>query len=292
MVNRRLVVGDRVEPFELPDPQGRPVTVDPGVTAATVVAFTSSGCPYALAWHDRIQVLARDYAARGVRTVQVFSNDPDAQPADRPESLARRVAAGELAGDVLVDAGQDQAQRFGATATPEVFVLDDQGVIRYHGAPDGNFDEPALRAEWARNALDAVLEGRPVDRPTTSPAGCSIKWRVELLWWEGCPSHDEAEMLLHTALGELGRTDVALRRVRVADLDEAAARDFSGSPTFQVGGRDLFPSEADPALGCRIYARPGGRFGPLPDSDDLQMRLREALARPWDLPGWTDFRAR
>jgi hypothetical protein len=289
-VNRRLAVGDAVGPFELRDPHGRPVTVDPGTSAATVVVFTSSGCPYALAWHDRIQELARDYSGRGVRTVQVFSNDPDAQPADRPEALARRVGNGELVGDVLVDGLQEQAQRWGATATPEVFVVDRDRVVRYHGAPDGDFDEPERRADWVRDALDAVLEGRPVDRPDTSPAGCSLKWRVELLWWEGCPSHDDAERLLRSALGRLTRSDVVVRRVRVDDDDQATARHFPGSPTFQVGGRDLFPSPAAPALGCRIYSRPGGRVGPLPDGDDLQVRLREVLARPWDLPGWTDFR--
>ena len=147
------------DPSSCADPHGRPVTVDPGTSAATVVVFTSSGCPYALAWHDRIQELARDYSARGVRTVQVFSNDPDAQPADRPEALARRVENGELVGDVLVDGLQEQAQRWGATATPEVFVVDRDRVVRYHGAPDGDFDEPERRADWVRDALDAVLEG-------------------------------------------------------------------------------------------------------------------------------------
>jgi hypothetical protein len=289
---RRLSVGDQVDAFELPTPDGAPLLVDPTTAAATVVVFTSSGCPYALAWHDRVQDLARDYAPRGVRTVQVFSNDPATQPADRSDALARRVVAGELAGDVLVDAGQEQAQRFGATATPEVFVLDRQGVVRYHGAPDGNFDEPTLRAQWARDALDAVLAGRAVERRETSPAGCSVKWRVELLWWEGCPSHDHAEALLRTALGDLGRAEVAVRRVRVSSADEAEARHFPGSPTFQVGGRDLFPTDADAGLGCRIYARTGGRVGPLPEAEDLQDRLREVLARPWDLPGWTDFRRR
>ena len=49
---------------------------------ATVVVFTSNGCPYALAWHDRIQDVARDYADRGVLLVQVVSNDSELQPLD------------------------------------------------------------------------------------------------------------------------------------------------------------------------------------------------------------------
>jgi hypothetical protein len=68
------------------------------------------------------------------------------------------------------------------------------------------------------------------------------------------------------------------------------SRSFPGSPTFQVGGLDLFPSDAPVALACRVYQRPDGRISPLPSSDQLQERLRDALARPWDLPGWVDIR--
>jgi hypothetical protein len=73
---------------------------------------------------------------------------------------------------------------------------------------------------------------------------------------------------------------------------EAQRLGFPGSPTFQVGGEDLFPTDSVPALTCRIYPREGGRFSPLPDTSDLAARLRSVLARPWELPGWVDFRAR
>jgi hypothetical protein len=76
----------------------------------------------------------------------------------------------------------------------------------------------------------------------------------------------------------------------VRNRGEAQRLGFPGSPTFQVGGRDLFPADAPPALGCRVYIRPDGRVSPLPDRDDLAARLREALARPWDLPHWVDPR--
>lgn len=288
----RPVVGDRLSGFTLPDPSERMVAVDPQDSPATVVVFTSSGCPYALAWHDRIQDLARDYESRGVRTVQVVSNDESTQPADSTQALQRRVAAGDFGSVVLQDAGQSVAAAFGATATPEVFVLDRDGVIRYHGAPDENHDEPALSARWVRDALDAVLDERNVPLESTSPAGCSIKWRVELLWSDGCPTHDDAADLLEETLSAMEREDVAVRAVRVATRAEADARSFPGSPTFQVGGLDIFPADVTPSLGCRVYSRPDGRIGPLPAQDELEMMLRAALARPWDLPGWTDFRSR
>src|SRR3954470_9664106 len=204
----RLGVGDLAPCLVLTDVHGETVTVDPAQSRATVVVFTSNGCPYALAWHDRIQDVAREYADRGVAVVQVVSNDPVLQPLDSLDGMAARVERGEVAGLYLRDEDQSAARRYGATATPEVFVVDTSGVVRYHGAPDRDFDDPGLRAEWLRAALDAVLDGREPELASTPPAGCSVKWRVELLWWAGCPSHERAADLVADALRELHREDV------------------------------------------------------------------------------------
>src|SRR3954468_25002266 len=112
----RLGVGDLAPCLVLTDVHGETVTVDPAQSRATVVVFTSNGCPYALAWHDRIQEVARDYAARGVLLVQVVSNDAEQQPLDSVESMAARVERGEVAGPFLRDEDQSAARRFGATA--------------------------------------------------------------------------------------------------------------------------------------------------------------------------------
>ena len=286
----RLGVGDPAPRFALPDPSGTVVRLEPERHAATVVVFTANGCPFARGWHDRIQRVARDLAGRGVAVLQVVSNDEADHPEDSLDGMRARVAAGELAGPFLRDAEQSAARDYGTTATPEVFVIDPAGVVRYHGAPDADHDDPAQGAAWLREAVDDVLAGREVSRPATSPAGCSVKWRVELLWWDGCPSHGAAAELLGNVLADLGRDDVRVVERQVRTREEAARLGFPGSPTFQVGRRDLFPVEAPPALTCRVYPRPDGRSSALPAADDLAARLREALARPWDLPGWVDPR--
>jgi hypothetical protein len=169
-------VGGTVADFTLDDTDGLPVPLQSDA-AATVVVFTCNHCPYALAWHERINAVARDYAAAGVRTLQISSNDAKRYPRDAPAAMAARVRAGEFAGPYLYDATQEVARAWGARATPDVFVLDGDMRLAYRGAPDADHRNDSLNAGWLRAALDAVLAGRPVEEPVTEPVGCSIKWK-------------------------------------------------------------------------------------------------------------------
>ena len=168
--------GDTVPDFTLPDTDGTPVPLGSDA-AATVVVFTCNHCPYALAWHGRIDAVARDYAGRGVRTLEICSSDAERYPRDGPDAMRARVQAGEFAGPYLHDGSQDVARGWGAKVTPDVFVLDSNLRLAYRGAPDANYRDESLRAGWLRAALDAVLAGRAVAEPETDPVGCSIKWR-------------------------------------------------------------------------------------------------------------------
>jgi peroxiredoxin len=162
--------------FTLPDTDGTPTPLHVDGAPAAVVVFTCNHCPYALAWHERIQNVARDYADRGVRVLQINANDSVRYPRDSLEAMQARVDAGEFAGPYLHDATQEVARAWGAKTTPDVFVTDASGVV-YRGAPDADHGDPSLNAQWLRAALDDVLAGRPVANPETKPVGCSIKWR-------------------------------------------------------------------------------------------------------------------
>lgn len=170
-------VGDKVETFTLPRVDGGDFTVDPATAAATVVIFTANHCPYALAWHERIQQVARDYADRGVQVIQINPNNQVTHPADSTAASAERVAAGHFAGPYLRDEPQELTRTWGAERTPDVFVIDATGTLVYRGAPDADYEDESQRASYLRDALDDVLAGRPVSLPQTTPRGCSIKWR-------------------------------------------------------------------------------------------------------------------
>jgi len=171
-------IGDRAPALQLPDTNGLihalPV---PGEAPATVIAWTCNHCPYALAWHERIQAVAREFAGRGVAFLQLNSNDGARYPADSLDAMRARVDAGEFATPYLHDEEQAAARAYGALKTPDVFVLDAGLRLAYRGAPDADYEDDALNAAWLRGALEAVLSGRSPDPAETDPVGCGIKWR-------------------------------------------------------------------------------------------------------------------
>ena len=172
-----ISIGDMAPAFRLPDTAGELHGLEGA--PVTVLVFTCNHCPYALAWHGRMLAVARDYAARGVQVLAINPNDATRQPKDSVEHMRGRVAAGEL-GDVpyLHDETQEVARSYAAVTTPDVFVLDRAGVLRYRGALDAAYDDEAQNAAWVRSALDAILAGRDPDPAETAPVGCSVKWRA------------------------------------------------------------------------------------------------------------------
>ena len=101
--------------------------------------------------------------------------------------------------------------------------------------------------------------------------------RIELLWWEGCPSHPEALEDLRSVLAEEG-LDPGSVELREVETDEQAAREaFPGSPTILIDGRDIVPAEGKPvSLTCRVYRLRDGRPSPTPDPEDVRAAVQRA----------------
>jgi hypothetical protein len=104
--------------------------------------------------------------------------------------------------------------------------------------------------------------------------------RVELLFWDGCPSHPQALADLSAAMEELG-LDPATILVREVDTDQRAERErFVGSPTIRIDGQDIDPPGEDPVgLTCRVYRLADGRYSPVPDPATVRAALRNAMTR-------------
>jgi len=145
----------------------------------TLVVFSCNHCPFVQAWQKRMVALGNEYAAKGIGVVFVNANDPTAYPTDDMATM-KQVAAGEgYRFAYVVDATSDVARAFGATRTPEAFLFDGAGHLVYHGAIDDNAHEPdRVTHRYLRDALDALLAGRPVDPAEVPFIGCTIKLRA------------------------------------------------------------------------------------------------------------------
>ena len=173
-----ISIGDRAPDFELPATDGESHALGGGDASATVVYWTCNHCPYALAWHDRMLDVARDYADRGVRVLGINSNDAERYPADSFDAMTKRVDdEGGWPHPYLLDESQQVARSWGAERTPHVYVLDSDLRLRYVGAPDADYDDPSQGGTWLRGALDAVLAGDDPEPAETEAVGCTIKWK-------------------------------------------------------------------------------------------------------------------
>lgn len=154
--------GAKVTDFERSDSAGKSVKLTDVLKSANavVVDFWSSRCPVSKKYEPVLKKLANDYGAKGVTFLGVDSNFNEPAPEVQKVRSARAVTI-----PVLMD-GKDGtlATYFGASHTPEAYVITKDGVLAYHG----NLDEIG-------GALDAVLAGKPVPKAETRAFGCSIK---------------------------------------------------------------------------------------------------------------------
>lgn len=138
---------------------------------AVVVMFISTQCPYSNAYNDRMRDMASAYASKGVLLVGINSNKTE----DAATALSHAKAHGHRF-PIMKDPENKVADLYDARHTPTVYVVDSQGKVRYEGRIDENYEDPAgVTSPDLKNALDALLAGKPVARTMTKAFGCSIK---------------------------------------------------------------------------------------------------------------------
>lgn len=165
-------LGRRVKDFSLPNARdGKSVNLlGDGKQKATVVMFISTRCPISLAYDARMKAIAAEFEKKGVRFVAINSNVEE-----HAEEIKQHAAKAGFSFPVLKDEGNVIADRFKALVTPEIFVLDSQAVVRYHGRIDDSQDPNAVKSNDLHDALKAVLAGNAPANPKTRAVGCTIK---------------------------------------------------------------------------------------------------------------------
>ena len=136
----------------------------------TVVVFISTVCPVSNSYNLRMKEIYQDYAPKGVKFEFLNANQNESQM--DVEDHARSVG---FPFPVSKDTNNAMADRLGADYTPESFVIDREGVVRYHGRIDDAQNPARVRQSSLRLAIDAVLAGGKVPKPETKAFGCVIK---------------------------------------------------------------------------------------------------------------------
>ncbi len=182
-----LAIGASAPDFQLVGVDGKTYTLASFASSKVlVVIFTAVHCPTAEVYEQRIKQLVSDYRDRGVGFVVIQPNSPKAVRLDEMgytdlgdslDDMKVRAAYRQFNYPFLYDGEtQSVARQYGPTATPHVFIFDQQRKLRYQGRVDSNPREAYAKVPDARNAIDAVLAGTAVPVEKTPTVGCSIKW--------------------------------------------------------------------------------------------------------------------
>jgi thiol-disulfide isomerase/thioredoxin len=182
-----LKIGAPAPDFALPGIDGRTHRLaDYADSPILAIAFISNHCPASQLYEERLKAIVRDYSARGVKLIAVAPNGPQAVAPrelnysmvdDSFESMKVHAAYREFPFPYLYDGETQQiSHQYGPKVTPHIFVFDKERKLRYEGRIDDHMRGTNIKSNDARNALDALIAGRPVPVEHTAVFGCSTKW--------------------------------------------------------------------------------------------------------------------
>ncbi len=175
--SQNYIVGEKAEDFSLKATDGKMVSLAHYKDAkGFIIVFTCNHCPYANLYESRIADLHRKFAPQGLPVVAINPNDPDIVPDDSFDAMVKRAKAKKYPFAYLFDEKQSVYPKFGATRTPQVFVLDKDLIVRYIGAIDDNPETPEqVKKHYVEDAANAVLRGQKPQPDFTRAVGCTIK---------------------------------------------------------------------------------------------------------------------
>jgi len=176
-MDNKLAIGALAPDFKLPSVDGKDYSLQSFSRSILVVIFSCNHCPYVQAYEDRIISLQRIYQEKGVAFVAINANETENHPEDTFEKMVTRSKAKGFNFPYLRDETQKVAEAFGAHYTPEIFLLDNKHHLQYTGKIDDNWqDVSQVQVQYLRDAIEAILSGRPIEVAETHAIGCTIKW--------------------------------------------------------------------------------------------------------------------
>lgn len=175
-------VGDTASDFNLKNVDGSFHSLSEIKNAkGYILVFSSNTCPFSVLYEDRLIKLHKDLAPLGYPVVAINANDPTMEAGDSFEQMQTRAQEKGFPFLYLKDQDQKVFPRYGATKTPEVFLLDKNLVLQYTGAIDDNAHAPEdVKEQYVRKAVAALEKGEAPDPSFVKAIGCGIKSKNKL----------------------------------------------------------------------------------------------------------------
>jgi len=164
-------IGTTIDDFTLPDVDNKDHSLKSlAGKNGTVLLFIAVQCPVSNAYNERMEKLAQDYKARGINVIGINSNVKEDAAA-----VKTHAAEHKLTFTILKDPSNKIADKLGASVTPEAYFLDANNKLLYHGRIDNARNVEQLETSDLRNALDAALAGKAIEKTEAKAFGCTIK---------------------------------------------------------------------------------------------------------------------
>lgn len=213
-----LPLGAEAPDFSLPATDGEIYSLKDFRSYKTlVIIFTCNHCPTAQAYEERIKQLVTDYREKGVAVVAISPNDPLSvtlgemgytDVGDSFEEMKIRAKDKQFNFPYLYDGETSRiSMAYGPQATPHVFIFDQDRKLRYTGRIDDGEKPGTAKTHDTRNAIEALIAGKPVPVNKTKTFGCSIKWPDKR-------GYAEAEV------AKYGKEKVTIEEIDLAQLKE------------------------------------------------------------------------
>lgn len=176
-----IELGTMAPDFTLPDTvSGKNISLsDVKGSNGTIVIFLCNHCPYVIHINEELVKLCNDYAAKGIGSVGISSNDVENYPDDSPEKMKIHAETEKYPFPYLYDEDQSVAKAYDAACTPDFYLFDGEGKLYYRGRLDDSrpkSDTP-LTGKDLRDAIDGMLEGQEAPKLQYPSGGCNIKWK-------------------------------------------------------------------------------------------------------------------
>ena len=173
-----LKLNDPYVNFLLPSTDGNDISLDMAdLGEYKLVIFSCNHCPYAQAWEDRIIKIQEKYKSNGLSVIMISSNDALKYPEDSFPKMKERHKEKNFNFHYLFDESQEVAKMYGAERTPEVFLFNEIGLLKYQGTIDDNYEnESKVKTKYVEDAIESLISGKDPKVTQTDAVGCTIKW--------------------------------------------------------------------------------------------------------------------